>query len=379
MDRRLQQINSRLTQYSQGNFKQQLKLSPALDEIDAISAGINMVVEELKASTISKNYFTNIFNSVSDMVFVTNSKGIIKDINNAAEKQLNYAPGSLTGKNIHSVLKTNPFNGNPVSKKFEDTTLPETYKNLICNDGIIIPVSIKVSCFKDIQKKDLQLITASDVSSKIRTENQILRAIIDTQEKERQRFAKDLHDSLIQKLSAIKFYINTSSHTAKEKKVKTVLLQSNSALDSAIKEVRNLCFNLMPKILEEFGLIQAIREYTSHLFNGKKTRFLIHQNKKFPKLAPEIKIDLYRILQELIANAMNHGKATKIEILFRQQKNLFSIILSDNGKGFDVRYPSNGMGLQNVHSRIKSHNGSLTIDSKTGLGTTFNISMPINN
>ena len=78
MDRRLQQINSLLTQYSKGNFKQQLKLSPVLDEIDAISAGINMVVEELKASTISKNYFTNIFNSVSDMVFVTNRKGIIK-------------------------------------------------------------------------------------------------------------------------------------------------------------------------------------------------------------------------------------------------------------------------------------------------------------
>lgn len=70
MDNRLKEINSRLSEYSIGNFDNNIKISPRLDEIDAISSGINMLGEELKSITISRDYFNNIFNSVSDMVFI---------------------------------------------------------------------------------------------------------------------------------------------------------------------------------------------------------------------------------------------------------------------------------------------------------------------
>src|SRR5665647_964194 len=92
------EINLRLSEYSLGKFDKRLTLSSRLDDIDAIISGINMLGEELKAITISRNYFTNIFNSVSDMVFVLNAKGVIEDANKPAEEQLNYEPGSLRGK-----------------------------------------------------------------------------------------------------------------------------------------------------------------------------------------------------------------------------------------------------------------------------------------
>lgn len=90
MDKRLKEINLRLSEYSLRNFDKNLKISPKLDEVDAICSGINMLGEELKAITISRDYFTNIFNSVSDMVFILNSKGIITDANKSAEEQLRY-------------------------------------------------------------------------------------------------------------------------------------------------------------------------------------------------------------------------------------------------------------------------------------------------
>ena len=79
MDNRLKEINLRLSEYSIGNFDRNLKISPMLDEVDAISSGINMLGEELKAITISRNYFNSIFNSVSDMVLILKPKGIIID------------------------------------------------------------------------------------------------------------------------------------------------------------------------------------------------------------------------------------------------------------------------------------------------------------
>ncbi len=377
MDRRLRQINSCLAQYSLGNFNKQLKLSPDLDQIDAISNGINMVMEELKATTISKNYFTKIFNSVSDMVFITDRRGMIKDVNYAGEQQLQYSLGSLTGKNIQTFFKENPFRNEKVTTTFENTILPKTKATLVGKNGNLIPVSIKVSSFEDPQKRQLQLITASDISFQIRNENQNIRAIIDMQEKERQRFAKDMHDSLIQKLYTVKFQLNSISKSNIDETPSSSLAQLNKTLNEAIKEVRNICFNLMPKILEEFGLMDAIKEYTSNLFLHPKPKILIRQENPFPQLPAKMKIDIYRVIQEFINNSSKHGKASKIEILFRQRNKFILIILSDNGKGFDHHISSKGMGLQNVQSRIKSHNGTLTIYTKPGKGTSFTISIPL--
>jgi len=248
MDKRLKEINLRLSEYSLGKFDKRLTLSPRLDDIDAIISGINMLGEELKAITISRNYFTNIFNSVSDMVFVLNAKGVIEDANKPAEEQLNYEPGSLRGKPIHNLYKGNLSWFKNITRQLKNEN------SLILNDGIlhtkegiIIPVQMRATYFKNELKKQLILLTATDITFQMKTENLIIRAIIDTQEKERRRLAKDLHDSLTQQLSAIKFYISTTSDLTRNQKQKTILVKSNEALTEVIAKMRNICFNLTPK------------------------------------------------------------------------------------------------------------------------------------
>lgn len=379
MDKRFKEISSRLREYSLGKFDKTLSISPDLDEFDAISTGINMLGEELKAITISRDYFNNIFNSVSDMVFVLTYKGIIEDANRSAEKQLIYESGGLKGKLFDSLHRGNFSCFNYISRQLKQSTPLRTNDTILeTSDGDIIQVRINAGYFKEGQKRRLILLTASDITYQIKTENLIIRAIIDTQEKERHRLAQDLHDSLAQQLSAIKFYISTTAEMVKNKQQKANLLKSNEALTEVITDMRDICFNLMPKTLEEFGLIKAVREYCNKLSDNNKIHFSIEEGRKLPIFFPELEIDLYRVIQEFITNAIRHGSATKISIFFNFQKSILKITMTDNGSGFDSAVPVNGMGLQNVRSRVRSHNGLLDMVSGIGKGTCYKIIIPLN-
>jgi len=374
MDKRLKEINARLIDFSLGKFDRQITISKKRDELDGISNGINMLGEELNEVLISKNYYNSIFNSVSDMVFILEKSGRIADVNKAVEEKLLYSRKDLAGKNIQSVCK-----GFPLPEKKSNTNIagPSLYEGnpaIRNSNGNYIPVRVSLSHFDDTTKKHFDVFTATDISSEIVQENVRIRTIIDAQEKERQRIAKDLHDTLIQQLAAIKFHINSNLSSLKNKSILADLQQSNEVLSSVIKETRNICFNLMPAILKEFGLIKAVREFS--LLFKKQATFRIIEDTRLPRLSEELEIDLYRISQELISNSIQHGKASRISIRFSAGKNSFNVRYRDNGHGFDTGHYHKGMGLQNIHSRIKSQNGSCKQQTSV-TGTQYSIMVPI--
>jgi PAS domain S-box-containing protein len=343
-------------------------------------AGINMLGEELKTTTISKNYFNNIFHSVSDMVFVLDGRGEITDVNNSVHIQLGHNLQSIKGIFIDQLLpvKSRPFFMH-LSHKLRGETTHITHKTFLKTaSGKQVPVVIAAgNLFNDSKRKIGILLTAKDTTLQTQTENLIIRTIIDTQEKERLRLAKDIHDSLGQQLSAIKFYISTSAELSNDTEQKAILMKSNEALSRAIAEMRSICFNLMPETLEEFGLIEAIKELCTQIQHAKKISFRVIVATEFPKIRKEIEIDLYRVIQEFVNNAMKHGRATSIIIKFRCTSNQIKIALADNGKGFDIHtLTSKGMGLQNIESRTKSHNGVISIKSEPGKGTKLSIAIP---
>jgi transcriptional regulator with PAS, ATPase and Fis domain len=98
LDERFNKINRLLSNYSLGKFDKRLPISSRMDEVDAFIAGVNMLGEELKSITISRNYFTNIFNTVSDMVFILDKKGIVENINKAVSEQLEYQVKNVQGR-----------------------------------------------------------------------------------------------------------------------------------------------------------------------------------------------------------------------------------------------------------------------------------------
>lgn len=380
MDKRFKQIIFQLSEYSSGSFDKIFPVSPQLDDVDAIIGGINMLGEELKAITISRDYFTSVFNSITDMVFILNSKGTIEDANRSAEQQLNFEKGCLKGKPVRDLLKSNLLSFKTICAELKkNSALLSHHTNLHTSDGVVIPVKVNASFFKSAPKKPrLILLTATDITYQIKTENLIIRTIINTQEKERQRLAQDLHDGLTQQIAAIKFYIITLVEMISQQTHKKILMKSNDALADVINDMRNICFNLMPKTLEEFGLVKAVKELCNLPYYKQQATIHIRQNNPLPDFIPELKIDLYRVIQEFLANALKHGEADIINIVFSYHKKILKIQLEDNGKGFDTLQPRHGMGLQNVQSRVKSHNGQLLVRSKIGQGTNYSIIIPIN-
>ena len=373
MDKRLKEINSRLIEYSTGDFNKRIKISDKKDELDAISNGINMLGEELNDATISKIYFNSIFNSLSEMVFILNKKGIIQNVNNAGEKKLQFPKKEITGKSIYRFYKKNSVDNQNFSATCNSAR--QNYNLLTIKNGNNIPVRVQTTTFKDAFDKELLILTATDISDELKAQNLIMRAIIQGEENERKRLSKDLHDSLIQQLAAAKFHLNSTLGIVKSKKIKPALKVSNKILGDAIQEARTICFNLMPPMLQESGLLKAITAFATKY--KRDSKFEIINATPLPEISPELQMELFRISQEFIANAIKHGKAGKIKIVFSSENNFLKIIFMDNGKGFDAKNQSNGMGLRNIQSRIQSHNGVTKIVSHIGKGTSIKILIPI--
>ena len=380
MDSRFKKLNRQLSEYSLGKFDKKLRLSARLDEVDAFIAGVNMLGDELKDKTISRDYFNNIFNSVSDMVFVLNHQGKIENINSSVTNLLEYELSSLRGKPITNIIdKSEPEWYSHILKDLHASRTTSYEVVFRAKNKSSIPVLVSASFLKsDTNLKGGVLLTAKDISLQKKTQNIVLKAIIETEEKERIRFAKDIHDSLGQQLSAIKFYIGTSADAVEDPKQKEILLKANAALVDVQADMRNICFNIMPKSLEFFGLIKAVEELCSKNELLTEMEISIRESKNFPRMPLQEEFALFRIIQEFINNSLKHSKAEKLKIEFKSKKKMALINLSDNGIGFDMATLKNhGMGLSNVRSRIRPYNGEVDIFSEPGKGTRYEIAIPV--
>jgi PAS domain S-box-containing protein len=209
----------------------------------------------------------------------------------------------------------------------------------------------------------------------------LMRSLGESQERDRKRIATDLHDSIGQQLSGIKFMLNSLIGICHDEKPKELLLQMNSDIYNIIEEIRKICFDLMPGALEEFGLIKTVEE-----FLGKCRKmmtsvdFVFQTSKKFPRLRRELEVGLYRITQEFVNNSLKHSGCNEIIIKLTLQKRMIDMVLKDNGKGIPPSGLKNskGMGLNNIYSKVRSFNG--TISTSTGKqGTIFNLKIPATN
>jgi two-component system, NarL family, sensor kinase len=202
-------------------------------------------------------------------------------------------------------------------------------------------------------------------------------AEINTLEKERTRIAADLHDELGPLLAVIKFKINSvESADAQDQKE---LAHASSHIDGLIKRIREISANLMPSALARKGLVIALQEFISNI--SRATVNITFKYSDLPELNQEQKINIYRIVQEIVHNTIKHAKATELVIDLSAKQNVVVLMANDNGIGF---YPggegneSDGLGLRNLKSRTELMRGKFDIDSKPDNGTTYYFEIPIN-
>lgn len=206
------------------------------------------------------------------------------------------------------------------------------------------------------------------------SEKRVLAAIIRTEEQERQRFAKELHDGLGPLLSVIKMLVSgldTEKSAEVNDKIKLNLRQ---AVDEAISGVRDISANISPHILNNFGLKDAIDAFIKRLEQSEEFKVYFVTNLTHERFSYNVEVILYRVVCELINNTLRHAAATKVTIDIQLKGSVLYLEYTDNGVGFDIRTVTKheGLGLNNMRYRLQSGNGDIEIVSEPGKGVRAN-------
>lgn len=207
-----------------------------------------------------------------------------------------------------------------------------------------------------------------------------LQSMINGQETERTRIAKDLHDGLGGIFSTVKMHYSTLQQDTPVIKENPLYRKTLDLINNASDELRKVAHNMMPEVLMKVGLVEALQDFCNNISSGRLLKITLQTYGMEKRLSSSTEIMLYRIIQELINNIIKHADATEALIQINKEGNRLSLVIEDNGKGFDTREAEEkrSMGMATVKSRVDYLNGRLTIDSRKDIGTTVMIDLLIN-
>jgi two-component system sensor histidine kinase DegS len=376
-----------------------------------------LLLSEKKALELAYN--TEIISEIKE-----NSVKELKSLNYAMENTLLYCRVAPNGSLIHigekfsKLLQYNPF----ISDKTFSQVLTPIEKEQLVIDRIIsekhrsgwqgeinitnrngesiwldlsmVPVTIKkeesellIVCFDITERKkaeqEVERLNTENITDKINQQKIISSKIVENQENEQNRIAKEIHDGIGQMLTGLKFSLESINLDDKEKSAQKIEYLKKLSLD-IIKGVRTATFNLMPPELSDHGIVSSIAKLTQELSKLTGKNILFYNKTNFDqRLDSLIEINIYRLTQEAINNAIKYADSTHIIVQLSHSNSILGITIDDNGKGFDVnavekkRNSESGMGLLFMKERIQYINGRVFINSIPGEGTRITFNIPI--
>ncbi|MBN2683285.1 MAG: Cache 3/Cache 2 fusion domain-containing protein [Bacteroidales bacterium] len=339
------------------------------------------LVSAKEALKQSEERFQKLFDSTGDDIFVTDSTERIIEVNQSTCSNLGFSKEELIGLKM-SDIKT-PKYAPKVHENREIIYKLGTYtfeSEHVSKDGKIIPVEI-TSRVVNYKNERLILSVARNIGVRKEMERTILTAVIRAEEKERERFAKDMHDGIGPLLSTIKLYVNElQSETMDREERKKFVETSNEIIDEAISSTRTISNNLMPRTIHKYGLIRAMDSFCEKV-NKANAVNIDFRYSNIERIDNNLELILFRVITELINNTLKHAKASVININLSRIENKINLNFSDNGIGFNVEEivdsDHKGMGLKNIVSRIKSINGIYNFDSEEGKGFAIKVEIEL--
>mgnify|MGYP001309309450 FL=1 len=227
------------------------------------------------------------------------------------------------------------------------------------------------------------LFNAQNKYEEFRTEreSEVLSAIIKTEENERSRFAKELHDGLGPLLSSIKMSVSAIKKQMDGKNDGSIIENTEKLIDESIFTIKEISNNISPHILNNFGLYKALQSFITKIQVSNNIDIMLNSNIGQKRFNYNVEVVFYRIICELITNTLKHASARRITIDLFETDNELILEYIDDGKGFSpekAEQTGTGMGLSNMRSRVNSLNGRYEAISKKGMGVCFNISVKVN-
>lgn len=315
--------------------------------------------------------FHNIFNYSQDAIIIFSYSAFILEANKAFLNAVKKEADEITKYRITDFLndevktafmeRVKELTNSDISMKEYKLSIPALGERFIEAN----------SCIIDYKGEDAILSIIRDITDRKQHERAILNAVIEAEEKERSRIAKDLHDGLGPILATLNMYLEWLKEKGRIEQHPDILELSTNSVREAIVTLKNISNNLSPHMLEKFGLVSAITSFVELIKKVSSVKFVIDSNIA-ERLIPIVEISLYRIVTECINNTLKHSKSTEINIKLHKQDNKLKLTYSDNGQGFNIHSAMkgrSGMGLHNIQNRISTLGGKVMFESSKESGT----------
>jgi signal transduction histidine kinase len=242
--------------------------------------------------------------------------------------------------------------------------------------GVMFLISVGVILLyqqfrKNLYKRELEQRTLEG-----KHQNELLRASLEAQEEERTRIAKDMHDELGAVLSIARMQVIQIERQTNDQDLKTNLQEIKETAESALSSMRRLTHQLMPPLLDDFGMIKALESVVEKIKNSSELLIVLIVPDNFPRTSRVTELAIYRIAMELINNTLKHAKATRAQLVFSATNSHIFFLYKDDGIGLPKEYTP-GLGLRNIEARINAVNGKIDIGGERSKGFYADIEIPM--
>ena len=359
---------------------------PVYDQNLMISTVVD-VTERVEAQTRlaeSEHNYRLLFQKSPQPMWIYNPDDLkIIEVNNAAVKHYGYSRKEFYNMTLLDIR--------PEADREKDRKIIENDRNQNLSDagefrhikksGEIIFVRVSGAAINYFGN-DYRFILVNDITEQKKAEEKVLASIVEGENKERVRIAQELHDGLGQYLAAANMNFDSlkSSIDKFSEKKQSQFKTGLNLLKNAINETGQISRNLMPRVVDDYGLALAIESLIDNYQTDSSLLINYFQNIKDLELPREVQFNLYRIAQEALSNAIKYSEATKINVQLVKDELDLILTIDDNGIGFDVNEAdfSAGLGLRTIRTRTGALGGHFEFESKPNEGTFLNIIIPLN-
>jgi PAS domain S-box-containing protein len=351
----------------------------------------------------SEEWYRCLFEQASDLIVIHDMDGIIVNASDSLFSRLGYAREEMLGMNWRLFMDPEELKRTPLRmKQLQNGEHIFSERRCICKDGTIVELEanvrkmsndlVLVVC-RDVTRQrtverelheaeikfgsiitDKKLLELEIMDQKVQEQKKITRAVIKAQEKERTKIGQELHDNVNQILASARMYLTASCEDKRDNK--EILMQESIALiDSAIHELRLLARNeITPQ--GKLDLRQLIQPLVDNLNAHAVIQTKFDYCMTVSPIDTDLKLNIYRIVQEQITNILKHSCAASVHIKLNGDDRFICLSVTDDGKGFETAGSRKGVGITNIMNRIESFNGEFSIQSSPGNGCKLSVRFP---